>query len=104
MDFEHPELTAADGGWAFYIHVVPGASANRVSGMRGSALKIRIASPPKGGRANRECINFLSEILGVKKNQIQIVSGETSRHKKILVSGIEKAKLERKLAELVCKN
>jgi len=88
----------------FPVHVVPGASASRVCGMHGDALKIQIAAPPQDGRANRECVRFLAEILGLKKNQVKIISGETSRHKKILVNGIEKEKLECKLAELTSKS
>jgi len=93
------ELSAAKGGWAFPVHVVPGASANRVSGMHGDALKIKIAAPPQDGRANRECERFIAEILGLKKSQVQIVSGETSRHKKILVRNIEKQRLESKFKD-----
>lgn len=51
----------------------------------GSDIVLKVSSPPIGGRANMEVVELLSEILGVKKRKIEIISGEKSRVKKILI-------------------
>lgn len=50
-------------------------------------LKIRLTSPPVDNAANAACIEFLANILKIRKNQITIVSGQKSRIKQIRVRG-----------------
>lgn len=51
-------------------------------------LKIRLTSPPVDNAANAACIEFLANILKIRKNQITIVSGQKSRIKQIKLTGI----------------
>lgn len=75
-------------GVVFSIHVVPGAAKNEIVGVQDEALKVKIAAPPVEGRANAECIRFLSETLGIKKNQVTVTSGHRSRKKVIAIEGL----------------
>ena len=68
------------------LHVQPGAKKSGVVGLHGDALKLRIASPPVDGRANAALLVFLAEALGVPKQSLQVVKGETSRRKTVRVS------------------
>lgn len=69
------------------IKVHPGAKANKMKEiMDDGVLKIDIKTVPEGGKANVELIKFLARELGVSKNNIKILTGETSRLKKILIS------------------
>ncbi len=45
--------------------------------------KIRLKAVPEKGKANQELIKYLSKLLGVSKNQISIISGQTD-HLKLL--------------------
>ena len=72
----------------FYIHVVPGSAKSEIVGIQDEALKLKIAAPPVEGRANAECIRFLSETLGIKKNQVTITSGHRSRKKIVAIEGL----------------
>ena len=54
--------------------VQPNASRNEVLGFKDDVLLIRIAAPPIKGKANRELITFLSDILGVNKSNLTIAS------------------------------
>ena len=47
-------------------------------------IKIKISKPAIEGKANKEIINFLSNILNLPKNNIQILNGEKSSLKMLL--------------------
>ena len=74
-------------GVIFHIHVVPKSAKSEVAGVQGDAVKLKINAPPSEGQANSACIKFLSEILGVRKNQVTIVSGYKSRKKTVAIEG-----------------
>lgn len=63
------------------VYIQPNSSKSEISGEHDGMLKIRIASPAVDGKANRELVKFLAKHFKIKKNQITIKSGETSRRK-----------------------
>lgn len=69
------------------IYVQPGAGQNEVKGYFGdpARLKVKIKAPPVEGAANNEVIKFFSELLGISKNKIEILRGDTSRKKDLLI-------------------
>ena len=72
----------------FTVRVIPRSSTTEIVGEHDDALKIKLKSPPVDGAANEELIRFLSKLLAIPKASINIVSGETSRSKRIRVSNI----------------
>ena len=64
----------------------------------GDSLKIRLTSPPLDNRANDELIEFLSKKLGIPRRDIEILHGEKSRKKKVLVTGINPEDAREKLS------
>ena len=82
------KITGTAGGVTFAVRVVPRASKNEMAGIHGDALKIRLTTPPVEGRANKALIAFLAQQLGVRKSQVEIVAGATSRRKMIRVIGL----------------
>jgi uncharacterized protein (TIGR00251 family) len=71
-------------GLIFRIHVQPRSSRNQVVGIHDDAIKIKITAPPVDDAANRMCIELLSKNLHVASSLLEIVSGRTSRSKKVL--------------------
>ena len=63
--------------------------------MQGNALKIRLTSPPVDGAANKLCREFLSDLLSVPKSAVEIISGETSRHKRVKIQAADPDRLKR---------
>ncbi len=51
-------------------------------------IKVRVAAPPEKGMANGELLNFLAKYLKLRKADVTLYSGETSRHKRVCVQGI----------------
>jgi len=70
------------------LRIQPGARKNSVLGKRKEAWKIAVQAPPVEGRANRACVEYLAELLGVRRSAISILKGEKSRDKVIEVKGI----------------
>lgn len=79
------------------VKVIPKAFRSEVVGWENDELKIRLAAVPDKGEANAELVRFLASLLKIGKSNIEIVQGETSRHKRICVSGLSLESLEKKL-------
>jgi uncharacterized protein (TIGR00251 family) len=84
-------LRSVDGGVILSLHVQPRASKNEIVGVVEGALKLRLTSPPVEGAANKLCCEFIAKVCGTPKRDVTIVSGEKSRHKRLLVAGMEKS-------------
>ncbi len=81
-------LVADDDGVSLRLHVQPGAKKTEIAGLHGDALKIRLAAPPVDGKANACLLEFLARQLGVAKSAVELLSGETSRSKRLRVTGV----------------
>jgi len=90
------KTTKTSTGVTFRVRVQPGAAKNEIMGVQEDVLKVRISAPPVKGKANRALVDFLAEKLGVKKSEVEIISGHTSKIKKIKVVG-EGVKIEKNL-------
>jgi uncharacterized protein (TIGR00251 family) len=79
----------ADGDVVLRLHVQPGAGRTAVMGTFNGALKVRVAAPPQGGRANDACLALVADLLGVKPAQLELTSGASGRDKRVKVTGVE---------------
>jgi uncharacterized protein (TIGR00251 family) len=70
------------------VKAVPGASRSEIVGRLGEALKVRVAAPPEGGKANCEILELLAEKLGLPAAGVALVSGAASPAKVIELRGI----------------
>ena len=76
------------GGIVLGVKVVPGSSRTAIAGVWDGKLKVKVAAPPEKGKANQCLIDFLAKQLGVKKNAVAIIHGQTSPIKQVHVSGL----------------
>jgi uncharacterized protein (TIGR00251 family) len=67
------------------VPVQPGAKTDRIDGLHGERLKIRISAPPADGKANAHLIGFLARLFGVPRRQVSLLSGTTGRSKRIRI-------------------
>ena len=79
------------------VRAMPRASKNEIQGLLGEALKVRLQAPPVEGKANQALIRFLSKSLDLSRAQLSIATGETGRNKAVLITGLTKAELIKKL-------
>ena len=82
-----PWLTETPDGAVLNLRIVPRASKNAIQGEHGDALKIRLCAPPVDGAANAALIEFLAETFDLPRARVQLLSGATSRTKRVLLSG-----------------
>jgi uncharacterized protein (TIGR00251 family) len=71
------------------VKVVPGASRTEIVGPLGNRLKVRIAAPPEGGKANRALVELLREWLGTR--DVEIVAGVSGPEKTVRVLGLSRS-------------
>ena len=96
------KITKTATGVTLRVRVQPGASKNEIVGVQQDALKIRISAPPVEGKANKALVQFLAEQLEVRRSQVEILSGHTSRIKTIRVIGEGTTGLKKIIDRLGC--
>lgn len=84
-----------DGALVLSVHVQPGARTTGVAGLYGDALKLRLAAPPVDGKANAALCQFLADYCGVAKSSVTVLSGHSSRAKRVRIEGMDVAARER---------
>ncbi len=94
-------ITAHAEGCILPVRAQPGARKAGVLGEQAGSLKLAVTAPPEDGRANKALTELLREVLGVKRSQVELLSGETSREKRFLIRGISEADLSRRITELL---
>lgn len=96
-------LRQTSAGVTLAVRAQPGAKKSAIVGIYGEGataqLKIAVQAPPIEGRANSALIAFLSETFGLAKNKIEIVSGELSRSKVLLLRGVTIEEAQSKLSD-----
>lgn len=81
-------VTEQANGVALLLHCQPGAKVSRVMGEHDGRLKIALNAPALENRANEVLVAWLAQRLSVPRRQVQLVSGQTSRKKRVLVEGV----------------
>lgn len=90
-------LRKVDGAVQFAVKVVPGASRDRIAGVLGDALKVQVAAPPEGGKANAALCELLAQALGINARDVQVVAGAASPRKTVVVRGLAADDVRRRL-------
>jgi len=81
------------------VRVHPGARKDAlVDRLANGEWKVAVSAPPEGGRANDAVVELLAELLGVKRRQVVVTRGLSSRSKAVEVTGLEAGEAERRLA------
>jgi uncharacterized protein (TIGR00251 family) len=83
------------------VRVTPRSAKPGIGGWRAGAdgreeLEVRVSESPTDGAANSAVIKLLAKALGVPRSEVDIVSGQISRHKRIAVP-IDAAEVRRRL-------
>jgi uncharacterized protein (TIGR00251 family) len=81
-------VTEGKDGCTFQVRVLPRSRRDQVVGQQGYALKVRLVTPPVRGKANRALRELLAERLGISPSAVEVLSGHTSRQKRVRVKGV----------------
>lgn len=74
----------------FSVVVTPGSSKYKVGKVHGDSIKVYVSAAPEKGKANDAVIKLLARELDVPMCDVQIVSGHTTKRKRICVEGASK--------------
>jgi hypothetical protein len=83
-----PWISTRGDGVLLALHIQPGAKKTELCGLHGDTLKIRLQAPPVDGKANECLLAFVAATLGVARSRVSLVSGQTSRAKRVAVEDI----------------
>ena len=89
-----PWLTDTPEGAVLNLRIVPRAAKNAIQGEHGDALKVRLCAPPVDGAANAALVEFLAEAFALPRARVQLLSGQTSRNKRVLLAGFPASRVE----------
>lgn len=84
-----------DGAVTFAVRVAPRAARTGFAGEHDGVLKVRVAAPPAEGAANEELVRFLARHFGLPARDVEIVSGHSSKTKRVRLRGVTSEQLSR---------
>lgn len=95
------EIEETSEGVILPVKALPGSRKNEVRGEQGGMLKVSVTRAPEKGKANQAVLEQLAKGLGLRKSQLRLVSGETNRQKKFLLTGVTVDELCERLTPLL---
>jgi uncharacterized protein len=81
------------------VKVQPRASRNQIGPIEGLELKVKVTAPPVDAAANEALVRLLAEQLDCSRAAVQIIRGQTSRHKVLTISGMSADVIAARLAQ-----
>jgi len=88
-------VTETPEGVVINVKAQPRSSKAGLDGLIGDAVKVRVRSAPVDGKANKELVETIADAFGLPKSRVSFKSGETSKTKRILLSGVSAAEVEK---------
>jgi uncharacterized protein (TIGR00251 family) len=93
------DLQTHTDGTVLPVRAQPGARRNEVRGEQDGMLKVCVTQSPEKGKANKALVDLLGKLLGLRKSQVELLSGETSHSKRFLVRGMSPQQLAERIAD-----
>jgi len=88
-------------GVTFAVRVIPRAGRTGAAGTRGDALLVRLAAPPVEGAANDALVAFLARAFDRPRRDVHIVSGQSSRDKRVAIDGLSDDEVARGISAIL---
>lgn len=92
-------LAPHPAGTILPVRAQPGARRNALEGIREGQLRVSVTQAAEKGKANQAIVGLLCKVLGLRRSQVELLSGESSRQKRFLVRGMTPDELAQRIAE-----
>lgn len=89
----HIMISESSAGIKISLYVIPNAPRSQIVGEYNSQLKIKIKAPPVDGKANQAIIEFFSELFEIPQKDLEILKGDKSKSKTLLVRGLSASEI-----------
>lgn len=86
-------------GVAIEVRVTPKSSRESIGPERDGRLVVKVSAPPEDGKANAAVCKLVAKRLGVAKSRVVVDSGDTSRSKRLIATGISIDEAEQRLVK-----
>ena len=80
------------------LRVYPSTNRSEVLGFKDGVLQVKVSAPPTKGKANRELITLLSQLLEIGKGSINIIKGHHIRNKVVAIDGLSREEVMKRLS------
>ena len=86
-------IEATDTGIVLFVKIIPNASRTEIVGQFGDRVKVKVSASPEKGKANKALIKLLAKETGIVGSRFEVVSGTTSRKKRLNIADGDNALL-----------
>jgi uncharacterized protein (TIGR00251 family) len=93
-------LRAQADGVLLSVKLQPRASANEIVGPMGNELRIKVTAPPVDAAANEALVRLLADALDCPRSRVELIRGQTSRHKVVKLHGFTVEEAARRLGQM----
>jgi len=93
-------IKQTNDGILINLRIIPNSSKNDII-IEDEFIKVKITAQPIENKANKALVEFLSKQFKIPKTSIEIVKGETSKEKTLLLKTTDNEKIK-KITELLC--
>ncbi|MDP7015030.1 MAG: DUF167 domain-containing protein [Pirellulaceae bacterium] len=93
------ELDTTDSGVVVPVKAHASARKNEIRGIHAGALRVSVTQAPEKGKANTAIVALLAAALGVRRSQIELLSGSTHPQKKFLITDLTLAEVRSRLEQ-----
>ncbi len=87
------ELDVTDEGVILPVKAQPGSRKSGIRGMHDGALRVAVTQVAEKGKANKAIVGVLGKAFGLRKSQIELISGPTSARKRFLIRDVSEEQL-----------
>ena len=81
-------LTPTSDGCTVTVKATPRANRSAITGADPDWLRVRLQAPPVDGKANDALAALFASIFSIPKRAVELLSGDTSRLKRIKLHGV----------------
>jgi uncharacterized protein len=93
-------LRVQSDGLLLSIKLQPRASSNEIGEPLGDELRIKVTAPPVDAAANEALLRLLADTLGCPRGRVELIRGQTSRHKVVKLHGLDAGTVLPKLTKI----
>ena len=95
-------IRETEHGLIIRLKIVPNSSKNEII-LEDEFIKVKVTAQPIENKANKALIEFLSKQFKIPKTKIQILKGETSKEKTVLLNTDDLTKNSASISQLTKK-
>jgi uncharacterized protein len=96
-----PLLNPTQTGVLLTVRVTPRAGKSAIAGVREDTLVVKLVAAPVDGAANDALVALLSDVFDIPRRDIEIVSGDKSRTKRVHLVGASLSAVDARLTRLL---